>query len=499
MSNSEMEASQRAATKEAVEPSLLDQIASATSAGPTLDDKQEARKWVRTFVQDILKDSTVSVVSPTAHTLIANRIAEIDQLVSDQLNEVLHDPKFQKLEATWRSLKYLVDQTETSDMLKIKVLNAPKTELLRDFQRAPKYDQSALWLKVYQDEFDMPGGEPFGAVIGDYEISRHPEDMELIEKISHVAAAAHAPFISAASPDLFKIANFTNLGERQDLKTFFAGDEKLGKWRTFRDSDDSRYVALTMPHILLRLPYGAETARADGFDFEEGVKGTDNSKYLWGNTAYALGARLTDAFARYGWCTAICGLEAGGLVEGLPTHTFPTDDGGIATKCPTEITISSRKEKELAELGFVPLAHYKNSDYAVFFSAQSCQRPKKYDKPDATASAQLSAQLPYLFACCRFAHYLMVMLRDKIGSPMSRAGAEDLLDTWIKQYIVQNEDVAIEEKRRKPLSAAEVHVEADPEKPGSYRAVVDLQPHLMLNQITVKLRLVAALQNVKRD
>jgi type VI secretion system protein ImpC len=424
--------------------------------------------------------------------MITARIAQIDHLVSLQLNEVLHHSEFQKLEASWRGLKYLMDQSETSDKLKIRVLNVTKKELLRDLQRAPEFDQSALFKKVYEEEYGVFGGAPFSALLGNYEFGRGPEDIELLEKISNVAASAHAPFLTGTSPDMLNMDSFSTIDAPRDMAKIFDSAE-YAKWKSFRQSEDSRYVGLCLPHILMRLPYGKNGASVDGFNYEEGVDGSDHNKYLWGNAAWSLGARLTAAFANYGWCAAIRGVEGGGLVEGLPTHTFTTDSGDVALKCPTESPITDRREKELADLGFVPLLHCKGTDYAAFFSVQSAQKPKLYDKDAANANARLSTQLPYILAISRFAHYMKVMMRDKIGSFMSRGECENFLNTWILQYVVGNDNVAAEVKARKPLREAKVEVVDVPGKPGAYRAVAYLKPHFQLDELSVSLRLVADL------
>jgi len=429
--------------------------------------------------------------------MINARIAQIDHLVSLQLNQVMHAPEFQKLEASWRGLRYLMDNSETGTMLKIRVLNASKKDLLRDLQKAPEFDQSAMFKKVYEDEYGIFGGEPFGALIGDYEFGKHPEDIELLEKVSNVAAAAHAPFLTAAEASLMNLDSFTNLGQPRDLAKIYDSTE-FAKWKSFRQSEDSRYVGLCVPHILMRLPYGKDTKPVDGFNYEEGVDGTDHSKYLWGNAAYALGARLTSAFSMYGWCAAIRGVEGGGLVEGLPAHNFRTDEGDIALKCPTEIAITDRREKELADLGFVPLVHCKNTDYAAFFSVQSAQKPKLYDKEAANANARLSSQLPYILAVSRFAHYLKAMMRDKIGSFMSRAECERFLNEWINNYVISDDTAGPVLKARRPLKEARVEVTEVAGKPGAYRAVAFLRPHFQLDEIAVSLRLVAELPQSTR-
>ena len=491
MSDAQKAAAVPQATEQTTEPvSLLDQIVEQGRMARDPASKERGKNLVKDFVAQVLDGSMT--VSKDAEAMITARIAQIDHLISIQLNEILHNQAFQKLEGSWRGLKYLMDQSETSSMLKIKVLNVTKRELLRDLQRAPEFDQSALFKKVYEEEYGVFGGAPFAALVGDYEFTKHPEDIELLEKISNVAAAAHAPFLTASSPEMFNMDSFTSIDAPRDLGKIFDTTE-YAKWKSFRQSEDSRYVGLCLPHILMRLPYGKTGASVDGFNYEEGVDGTDHSKYLWGNAAYALGARLTNAFAHYGWCAAIRGVEGGGLVEGLPTHNFTTDSGEIALKCPTESPITDRREKELADLGFIPLVHCKNTDYAAFFSVQSGQKAKLYDKDAANANARLSTQLPYIFAISRFAHYLKAMMRDKIGSFMSRKECENFLNQWIMLYVVGNDEVAQEVKARRPLRDARIEVMEIPGKPGAYRAVAFLKPHFQLDELAISLRLVADL------
>jgi type VI secretion system protein ImpC len=377
-------------------------------------------------------------------------------------------------------------------MLKIRVLNVSKQDLLRDLERASEFDQSALFKKVYEEGYGVFGGEPIGALIGDYEFGRHPQDMALLEKVSNVAAAAHAPFIAAASPQLFNLDSYTDLGVPRDLAKIFDTVE-YAKWKSFRDSEDSRYIGLTLPHILMRLPYGPETVPVEAFNFTEDVDGKDHNKYLWANAAWAFGARLTDAFAKYQWCAAIRGVEGGGLVEGLPTHTFKTDEGDIALKCPTEIAITDRREKELSDLGLIPLVHCKGTDYAAFFGAQSCQKARKYDTDAANANARLSTQLQYIMATSRFAHYLKAIMRDKIGSFMTRKNCEDYLNRWITNYVLLDDNASQEAKASNPLREARVDVAEVRGKPGVYRAVAFLKPHFQLDELTLSLRLVAEL------
>jgi type VI secretion system protein ImpC len=479
-----------AAATETVETSLLDKIVEEGRFGKDASSKERGKDIIKEFIGQVLQGAVT--VSKDTEAMINARIKEVDHLISTQLNEILHHETFQKLEGTWRGLKYTVDNSELTPMLKIRILNASKKDLLRDLQRAPDFDQSAMFKKVYEEEYGIFGGEPFGALVGDFEITKHPEDIEFLDRVSHVAAAAHAPFLTAAAPELLSLDSFTSLGAPRDLGKVFDTTE-YAKWRGFRDSEDSRYVGLCLPRVLMRLPYGQDTKPVDGFNYEENVDGTDHSKYLWGNAAWALGARLTNAFALYGWCAAIRGVEGGGLVEGLPGHTFHTDEGDIALKCPTEIAITDRREKELADQGFIPLVHCKGTDYAAFFSVQSPQKPKLYNQESANSNARLSTQLQYILAVSRFAHYLKAMMRDKIGSFMSRSQCEAFLNKWIQTYAIANDDAPAVTKAKNPLREARVEVQDVPGKPGAYRAVAYLRPHYQLDELSVSLRLVADL------
>jgi len=488
-------AAETAATAEP-QVSLLDQIIHETRLDRDEQQAEQSRQQIATLVQAVLSQ-TVKVSKDLEHTLTA-KIADIDELISRQLNEILHHPDFQSLEASWRGLRYLVTSSETSTMLKIKVLNVPKKDLARDLERATEFDQSALFKKIYEEEFGTFGGAPFGALIGDYEFGRHPQDLAMLEKISNVAAAAHAPFFAAAGPQMFNLDSFTDIGLPRDLAKIFDTVE-YAKWKSFRDSDDSRFVGLTLPHVLMRLPYGPDTVPVEGFNFKEDVDGKDHSKYLWGNAAFALGTRITDAFARYNWCAAIRGVEGGGLVEGLPTHTFRTDDGEVALKCPTEVAITDRREKEFSDLGFIPLVHCKGTDYAAFFGMQSCQKARKYDTDAANANARLSTQLQYIMATSRFAHYLKAMMRDKIGSFTNREECQVFLNRWISQYVLADDTGSQSAKAKLPLREAAIEVSEIPGKPGAYRAVAFLKPHFQLDELTISLRLVADLPESARN
>jgi type VI secretion system protein ImpC len=487
---SDAQKAQAAAQEQTLELGLLDQIVEQGKVGTDSASKERGKSLIKEFVQQVLQGQMT--VSRDTEAMINARIAQIDHLISIQLNEVMHHPSFQKLEGSWRGLKYMLDQSETNDMLKIKVLNVSKKELLRDLQRAPEFDQSAMFKKVYEEEFGIFGGAPFAALVGDYEFGKHPEDIELLERVSNVAAAAHAPFLTAASNELFNLESYTSLDQPRDLGKIFDTTE-YAKWKSFRATEDSRYVGMCLPRILGRLPYGPDTKPVEAFNYQEGVDGTEHNKYLWSNAAYALGARLTNSFAKHHWCAAIRGVEGGGLVDGLAVHNFRTDDGDVAMKCPTEVPITDRREKELADLGFIPLVHCKGTDYAAFFSVQSAQKPKLYDKDAANANARLSAQLPYILAVSRFAHYLKAMMRDKIGSFMSRSQCETFLNQWISQYVLLDDDASAEMKSKFPLREARIDVSEIPGKPGAYRAVSFLKPHFQLDELSVSLRLVADL------
>jgi type VI secretion system protein ImpC len=490
MSDKELQPSGEAAPARVEEKALLDTIIEEGRMARDESQRGLARDIIGEFVREIM-EGTITV-SKNTELMINARIAQIDRLVSQQLNEILHHPDFQKLEASWRGLFYLVNQSETGETLKLRVMNVSKKDLLADMEKAAEFDQSALFKKIYEEEYGMFGGAPYGALIGDYEFGNTPQDLALLEKISQTAAAAHAPFVAAASPGMFNLDSFAHLGDPRDLAKIFQGVE-FAKWRSFRESEDARYVGLALPHVLMRLPYGQANVPVEAFNYEEDVDGTDHGKYLWGNAAYAFGARLTDAFAKYRWCAAIRGVEGGGQVSGLPVHTFRTDEGDVALKCPTEIAITDRREKELSDLGFIPLVHCKGTDYAAFFGAQSANRPRVFDSPAANANAKLSAQLQYMLAVSRFAHYLKSMMRDKVGSFMTRKNAEDFLNRWIAQYVLLDENAGQEMKARYPLSEARIEVTDIAGKPGAYRAVAFLKPHYQLEELAVSLRLVAEL------
>jgi type VI secretion system protein ImpC len=483
-----------AATAEA--GSLLDQAIAATKQ----TEPDRAKELLKTLTEEALK-GTVTYSKNLTQTF--NRaISAIDEQLSKQLAAIMQHPDFQKLEGSWRGLHYLVMNSETGSNLKLRMLNVSKKELHRDLSKAVEFDQSQLFKKIYENEFGSPGGEPYGALIGDFEFTNHPEDVELLGLVSNVAASSFAPFISAASPQLFGLSSFTELSKPRDLEKIFDTVE-YAKWKSFRDSEDARFVTLAMPRVLSRLPYGSATKPIEEFNYEEAprdasgaTKSLKSDQFTWMNAAYVLGARLTDAFAKYGWCTAIRGAEGGGKVENLPSYTFTSDDGDPDQQCPTEIGITDRREAELSKLGFLPLCHYKGTDYAVFFGAQTTQKPKKYDKPEATANAAISARLPYMMASSRFAHYLKVMARDKIGSFMEVSDCEAWLNKWIINYVNGNKDASAEMKAKFPLAEASVSVKEVPGQPGVYNAVAWMRPWLQMEELTASMRMVARIPKV---
>ncbi len=471
--------------------SILDDLIT-TGIKPRDDAGTEHGKaLIKNLVEQLL-DPGMKVQKGVTRT-INERIAAIDELLTVQLNEIMHHPDFQKLEGSWRGLNQLVMSSETGEGLKIRVIPASKKELLRDFQAASEFTESALWKKIYEYEFGLYGGDPYGALVGDFHFDKGPQDMELLTSMTEVAAAAHAPFISAADPLMFGMESFSQMPDPRDLaKIFDKSNPENTKWLSFRDSEDSRFCTLALPHVLMRLPYGKDNP-IDDFDFVEDVDGTDHDKYLWGNAAYSFAGRLTDSFAKHNWCVAIRGPEGGGLVEGLPIHTFRSREGDVGSKCPTEVLIPDTREKELSDLGFVPLLHCKNTDYAAFFGANSVQRPKKYDDPAATANAKLSTQTQYLMATARIAHYLKAICRDKVGSFMSRGECESFLNTWISNYVLDQDDASQAAKAKRPLREARIDITDDKARPGCYRAIAYLKPHFQLEELNVSLRLVADL------
>ena len=463
----------------------------------TEDAKNAVEQAVQTLAAQAL--SNVKIISGDAVRSIEAMIAAIDKKLTDQINRIIHHEDFQKLESAWRGLHYLVNNTETDEQLKIRVMNVSKNDLGKTLKRykGTAWDQSPLFKKLYEEEYGQFGGEPYGCLVGDYHFDHTPPDVELLSEMSKVAAAAHAPFVTGASPTAMQMESWQELANPRDLTKIFTTPE-YAAWRSLRESDDARYLALCMPRFLARSPYGAKTSPVDEFDFEEDTAGANHSNYSWANAAYAMATNINRSFKEYGWCSRIRGIESGGAVENLPTHAFPSDDGGVDMKCPTEIAISDRREAELSKNGFLSMVHRKNSDFAAFISGQSLQKPQEYDDPDATANAALAARLPYLFACNRFAHYLKCIVRDKVGSFKDRDAMADWLNKWILNYVDGDPAHSSERtKAERPLAAAQVDVEEIEGAPGYYQSKFYLKPHYQLEGLTVSLRLVSKLPSEK--
>jgi len=521
------EAAVAVATATPVDPAtLLEQILNdgklvrGTDEAVRTKARDTAKKLLNVFVTQLLAKEDTEVEKRDTIELVKRQIARIDERLSTEVDSILHDEKFQKLEASWRGLHYLVYNTETGSRLKLRLMAVDRDTLAKDLSQAADIDQSTLFKKVYEEEYGTYGGNPFSLLTADYSFGRLPADMELVRNLSKVAAAAHTPLITGASPQLFDMESFTELANPRDLSKVFESSE-LATWRSFRESEDSRYVTMTVPHFLLRLPYGDKTVKVEGFSMNEDVSNgasvaisadgktekeveleitrakerrpKDHKKYLWGNSAYALTQRITNAFAQYGWCAAIRGPEGGGIVSSLPAHTFSTEEGDIALKCPTELAITDRREKELDGQGFISLLHCKGTDKAAFFGGQTTHKPPVFDTDAANANALISARLPYLLAASRFAHYLKVICRDKIGSFQTKDTMSQFLNRWIMTYVLGTDDAGQELKAQYPLREARIDVFDVPGKPGAYRAVCFLRPHFQLEELTASIRLVAEL------
>jgi type VI secretion system protein ImpC len=453
---------------------------------------------VTTLAEQALKNTTL--ISDDVLKSIRSMIAAIDKKLTEQVNLILHHEDFQKLEGAWRGLHHLVSRTETDTMLKIRVFNVSKSDLAKELKKfeGTAWDQSPFFKKIYEEEYGQLGGEPFGCLVGDYHFDHTPPDVKMLGSLAQIAAAAHAPFITGGSPTLMQMESWQELSNPVDLSKIFTTPE-YAPWRSLRESDDAKYIGLAMPRFLARQPYGAKSNPVESFDFEEDTEGARHDKFVWANSAYAMAVNITRSFKTYGWCSRIRGVESGGELAGLPCHTFPTDDGGQDMKCPTEIAITDRREAELAKNGFMPLVHRTNSDAAYFIGAQSLQKPQEYDDADATANANLAARLPYMFACCRFAHYLKCIVRDKVGGFASKSSMQDWLKRWILQYVDGDPDNSSEDtKARKPLAAAEVVVEEIEGNPGYFSSKFFLRPHYQLEGLTVSLRLVSKLPSQKK-
>lgn len=469
---------------------FLDQIIDSTKAIRRESDRGRMKNQLNNFLSEVTSGAVV--VSSDLIGSIEARILAIDELLSTQISLIMHAPEFQKKESSWRGLHKLV-QASVTENTQVRLLQCTKQDLIKDFKSASDFDQSMLFKCVYESEYGTFGGVPFSAFVGDFQFDNTPQDIELLEQISHVAAAAHAPFLSAIAPGMLSMNDFSEMPRPRDLAKMFDTTDYT-RWRSFRQTDDSRYIGLTLPQVLGRMPYGAKTVPVDTFGFEENIQENDiGSDYLWINSAFELAGRIVDSFEEYGWCASIRGVEGGGLVNALPAYNYVSESGERVMQCPTQIAISDRREKELSDLGFIPLVHCKGTDYAAFFAVQSVNRPRQYNSDQANANARLSSQLQYVLATSRFAHYLKSIVRDKVGSFMSRSECQEYLQKWIMQYVVASDNAGPETKARYPLREASVEVVEVPGFPGTFRAIAYLKPHFQLEGLTMSLRLVADL------
>lgn len=469
---------------------FLNQVIDNTKAIRRESDRDRMKTQLNNFLAEVTA-GTVTVSSDLIGS-IEQRISAIDELLSSQVSLIIHAPEFQKKESSWRGLHKLV-QTSVTENTQVRVLQCTKQELIKDFKSASDFDQSMLFKCVYESEYGTFGGTPFSSFIGDFEFDNTPQDINLLEQISHVAAAAHAPFLSAIAPGMLSMQDFSELPRPRDMAKLFETTD-YARWRSFRQNDDSRYIGLTLPRVLGRMPYGSKTIPAETFCFEEQINENESgSDYLWMNSAWELAGKIVESFEEYGWCASIRGVEGGGLVQSLPAYNYTSVSGERTMQCPTQVAISDRREKELSDLGFIPLVHCKGTDYAAFFAVQSANKPRLYNSDQANANARLSSQLPYILATSRFAHYLKSIVRDKVGSFMSRSECEEYLQKWIMQYVVASDNAGPETKARYPLREAQIDVVEVPGFPGTYRAIAWLKPHFQLEGLSMSLRLVADL------
>jgi type VI secretion system protein ImpC len=471
----------------------LDALITVTKMIKEPEYMEHAKQLIKNFAEEV--EAKVFENLENALTLVPvllKRCQDLDNLLTEQVNEIIHNSEFQKLEASWLGLYKFICNTETSTSLIIRVISVKKEELLKDIEGAIEFDQSHLFKKIYEEEYGTFGGSPYSVLIGDYYFNKSLQDINLLEGISNVAAAAHAPFISAASPLLFNMDYFSELPIPIDLMSLFQSGDFL-PWSSFRLKDDSKYVVLTLPRVIQRIPYGKKYQQVEEFDFEETMHDGKHDCYLWGNPAYVLGNRITTAFQTYGWCAAIRGVEGGGLVDNLPVHIYQSPSGDQEIKCPSEIIITDRREKELSDLGFIALCYRKNTNQSVFFGSQTVARSKEYDDPVATANSFIALQLPYLLAASRFAHYIKVIMRDKIGSFATAGEVSDFLNNWIARYILTDDFATHSVKAAYPLREARIDVYEVKGMVGVYKAVCYLRPHFQLNELTVSIRLVSEL------
>ena len=475
------------------EASLLDEILQATRLKPSDEGYSATRQGVQALIDELLKPERAE--ARVTQGLVDEMITNLDQKLSAQMDAILHHTDFQKLESSWRSLKYLVDKTDFRENIKIEMLNVPKQALLDDFEDAPEIPKSGLYKMVYTREYGQFGGQPYGLMVGNYEFGPGSQDIRLLQNMASVATMAHAPFVAAAGSEFFGLDSFAGLPNLKDLKSIFEGPQYI-KWQSFRESEDARYVGLTLPHFLLRLPYGQTTKPAKTFNYNEDVTGGDQG-FLWGNAAFAFASRITDSFAKYRWCANIIGPQGGGAVEDMPIYQYEAM-GELQTKIPTEVLISERREFELAEEGFIALTMRKGSDNAAFFSANSAQKPKRFadtaEGKAAESNYKLGTQLPYMFVVNRLAHYLKVIQRENIGTWKERVDLERELNNWIRQYVADQENPSPGVRSRRPLRKAEITVSDVAGDPGWYRVDMKVQPHFKYMGASFTLSLVGKME-----
>ena len=469
------------------------QMLKASFKPRTRDVEEEVEKGISTLVTQALQDQ--SVISDDVLDTVDAMIMALDRKISAQMNEILHHPDFQQVEGAWRGLEYCVTNSEPDATLKIKVMNVSLTELQQDARdsRGGKFDNSPTFKKVYEAGLGTLGGEPFGCLVGDFQFDQSPPSVTVLKHLAKIASASHSPFFSSASPALLGRDSWTELPQIYDVGEVFENKE-YAQWKTFRESEDARYVGLCLPRVLSREPYGPNTLPVEAFNFEEETDGHAGSKYAWMNAAYAMAANVARAHKDYGWTVQIRGVQSGGEVINLPVHTFETEEGDTDLKCPTEVSITARREAELSKAGLIPLVHRQNTDKAAFIGAQSVYKPRQFADPDATASDNLSSRIPYMFAVSRFAHYLNHMIRDKIGSTHEREQLQRDLQNWITQYVhLSPSNASDADKAKRPLAAAEVKIVEDPENPGYYLGNFYLRPHFQLEGMDIGMSLVSKL------
>jgi type VI secretion system protein ImpC len=493
-------------SKESILVSILEQVEVAVpQAGVDIQDFKDptsiAEKPKGAMVAAALRvfiDAVAQLEKPVERIdkhLLDGMIASLDSKMSDQLNEILHHENFQQLESSWRGLKFVIDRTDFRKNVRIEMIDISKTALRASFEDAPELIQSGLYKHVYNGAYDQPGADPYGAMVSNFEFDNSAPDITLMQEIAKVSSAAHCPFLGAIGPKFFGKKSMEDWKRIPDLNAWMETADYI-KWRSFRESEDSRYIGLTFPRFLLRLPYGPDTAPVKSFNYQENVKGPDHEKYLWGNSAFAFATNLIRAYTNDGWCVQIRGPQAGGAVDNLPVHVYDVGKGKQA-KIPTEVPVDETLEFACANLGFIPFSHYQGRDYACFFSANSTQKPAIYEQPEATANSRINARLPYIFLASRIAHYLKVIQRENIGTTKDRLKIEQDLNEWIRTLVTEMKNPSEEQIAKHPLRAAQVRVYDIEENPGFFRVEMMIMPHFQIEGMDISLSLVGKLPKAK--